>query len=101
LVCQVVSSLFPYTTLFRSDFFNSWSVSMRTNAWSDANSPQTRLAGWVGSGLSDVDIIKNLFLAALTRSPSDAEVAAIMSRKQARSEEHTSELQSHLNLVCR
>jgi hypothetical protein len=65
------------------DFFNSWSVSQRTNAWSDANSPQSRLAVWVGSGLSDTDIIRNLFLATLTRSPTAAETSAIFARMQA------------------
>src|SRR5260370_31243539 len=52
------STLFPYTTLFRS-----------TRRWSHSSSPRR-------SGSS----------------------AAFCSR---RSEEHTSELQSHLNLVCR
>src|SRR5260370_22530340 len=55
------STLFPYTTLFRSPTPTSWRKS------SPASS---------GCGLST------------TSSPS-------------RSEEHTSELQSHLNLVCR
>jgi hypothetical protein len=64
------------------DFFNSWSVSQRTNAWSDANSPQTRLAVWAGSGLSDTDVIKNLFLATLTRTPTAAETSTILARKQ-------------------
>jgi hypothetical protein len=37
---------------------------------------------WVGSGLSDSEIIRNLFLATLTRAPSEAEMAAILSRRQ-------------------
>jgi hypothetical protein len=64
------------------DFFNNWLVSARTRAWSDANSAQSRLAVWVGSGLNDSEIIRNLFLATLTRAPTDAEMAAILSRKQ-------------------
>jgi hypothetical protein len=64
------------------DFFNSWSVSQRTNAWSDANSPQSRLAVWVGAGLSDSAIINNLFLATLTRTPTATETSAILARKQ-------------------
>src|SRR5260370_29757067 len=54
------STLFPYTTLFRS----------------------------VEGGLLDL-------------SPAVAGVVQQLSVKEGRSEEHTSELQSHLNLVCR
>src|SRR5260370_30023782 len=54
------STLFPYTTLFRSLLFTS-----RTN--------QRLIVGWKPSSYKSL----------------------------ARSEEHTSELQSHLNLVCR
>ncbi len=64
------------------DFLNSWNVAARTQAWSNASSPQTRLAVWVGSGLSDTDVINNLFWATLSRTPSDTEMAAILSRKQ-------------------
>ena len=64
------------------DFFNSWNVAARTRAWSNSSSPQTRLAVWVGSGLADTDIINNIFLATLSRPPSDAEVAAILNKKQ-------------------
>src|SRR5260370_26542228 len=52
------STLFPYTTLFRS-------------AWKCSTSPAPSRAAWPAS------------------------------RQPLRSEEHTSELQSHLNLVCR
>src|SRR5260370_1601939 len=61
------STLFPYTTLFRS-------LPTRSNA---------SLMFARGAALEAV-------LSPLTRSTSSA-----------RSEEHTSELQSHLNLVCR
>src|SRR5260370_32733139 len=62
------STLFPYTTLFRS----------------------SRRAA------------KNLqLLRGLRRNRRPARLAAHASRPTARSEEHTSELQSHLNLVCR
>lgn len=57
-------------------------MAARTRAWSDGGSPQTRLALWVGSGLSDTEIIRNLFLTTLTRVPTDAEVAAILAKKQ-------------------
>src|SRR5260370_16321030 len=71
------STLFPYTTLFRSPPSkppsstpdpNPRNLSSAANAAAATMSPSTDLA---------------------TSSPS------------ARSEEHTSELQSHLNLVCR
>src|SRR5260370_5199522 len=59
------STLFPYTTLFRSH-----------------TKPATARSSW---------------RAWVTKSPSSACAAP----RRARSEEHTSELQSHLNLVCR
>src|SRR5260370_23903363 len=58
------STLFPYTTLFRSH-----------------------------SGQARRDLLKQL-------QPFSAH-AVFKRRKTGRSEEHTSELQSHLNLVCR
>src|SRR4051812_49921724 len=62
------STLFPYTTLFRSDFFAE------------------------GAGLIE----------SLTRAALAADGAALAHAARAlRSEEHTSELQSHVNLVCR
>src|SRR5260370_17596267 len=64
------STLFPYTTLFRS-------------AWRYRN-PGKLAVGWK-SGRIVVD----------AQRLAHADVAAV------RSEEHTSELQSHLNLVCR
>src|SRR5260370_14157824 len=79
------STLFPYTTLFRS-----------------APSP----------GGADRDAIRFCFVDVLLRrghrreSTGAAPCWALKSRRpinspRARSEEHTSELQSHLNLVCR
>jgi hypothetical protein len=64
------------------DFFNNGQVAGRTRSWSDGWSPQSRLAVWVGSGLGDAEIIRNLFLATLSRTPTDAELAAILSRRQ-------------------
>src|SRR5260370_25346772 len=57
------STLFPYTTLFRSPRYSGWPVGL-PGSCSGATSPSLRSSG-------------------------------------SRSEEHTSELQSHLNLVCR
>src|SRR5205809_1925938 len=66
------STLFPYTTLFRSCI-----ISIRT--YDEVTIPTA----------------KRLF--ALARTPEQI----ARQRKQARSEEHTSELQSRLHLVCR
>src|SRR2546427_9465636 len=73
------STLFPYTTLFRSSEFNgdfAWSdyVVQKGNAYASQNKG-----------------VLNLFIA----SPNAA------TPPEPRSEEHTSELQSQSNLVCR
>src|SRR5690242_21374735 len=60
------STLFPYTTLFRSDHDPSW------------------------------DAVQVPVVTPLLHDPGDQRQGAA-----ARSEEHTSELQSHVNLVCR
>src|SRR5437773_7170078 len=66
------STLFPYTTLFRSV-------------------PSAMACRWRLARLSPVRIVKSSLLLAMA-------VACIPCR---RSEEHTSELQSHHDLVCR
>src|SRR5687768_18125599 len=65
------STLFPYTTLFRS------------SPW-----PAYDAARGLGGGRAE-------------RADVDQHVSARGSRRPARSEEHTSELQSRLHLVCR
>src|SRR2546430_7030984 len=76
------STLFPYTTLFRS-----YQIASRQDLV-----PQTR---------------KNLFRFLSSAFTSSERYAAVLrhpeavSRALARSEEHTSELQSQSNLVCR
>src|SRR5260370_26903246 len=73
------STLFPYTTLFRSD------PPVRGRAHlPDPRPPRSRQQGDGGGGADR------------------GEDALEADRERpARSEEHTSELQSHLNLVCR
>src|SRR5438477_3785645 len=72
-----ISTLFPYTTLFRSRWSNggtgSYAHCVETST-ARSSSPRTMNA---------------------------ARGAPCTSRQQRRSEEHTSELQSHVNLVCR
>src|SRR5438034_7506592 len=66
------STLFPYTTLFRSDGIRSWMVKLEAEP---------------GGGLS---VDPKFFID-----------FGDMRSHQVRSEEHTSELQSHSDLVCR
>src|SRR5438132_5725736 len=71
MICHPpISTLFPYTTLFRS-------LSARK-----AKLIPTELAAWVGHGLFD-------------------HLVGLEENRRWRSEEHTSELQSHSDLVCR
>src|SRR5260370_29417744 len=77
------STLFPYTTLFRS--VASQIVSAQITG--EGRSPTSRLVARAGP--LDLDDLR----------PQIAEDLA--AEGTGRSEEHTSELQSHLNLVCR
>src|SRR5260370_25353310 len=82
------STLFPYTTLFRSVLglcFDKVSFSEKTKLW--------LAAGFLAGAC--------VFpLGVLFQIPKSREFSAA-ARDYGRSEEHTSELQSHLNLVCR
>src|SRR2546430_5766573 len=69
------STLFPYTTLFRSDHIGRNLPAMRAH-----------------------DILRGVDLLA---ARSDEDAASIRAAARGRSEEHTSELQSQSNLVCR
>src|SRR4051812_49698234 len=69
------STLFPYTTLFRSGSSVDWSVRYKKY--------RSLLSCWVGFNSS-------------VCNPAGQERSVLF-----RSEEHTSELQSHVNLVCR
>src|SRR2546430_9091492 len=76
------STLFPYTTLFRSDAEAQWFAGSKAQAIADLNNVRTN------SG--------NLATAApVTTGDLDSVFEGL------RSEEHTSELQSQSNLVCR
>src|SRR5260370_16361100 len=77
------STLFPYTTLFRS-----------TQSTSDTTAP-TVPTGLTASAVSSSQV--NLVWSGST----DTGGSGLAGYKIYRSEEHTSELQSHLNLVCR
>src|SRR5260370_15204640 len=73
------STLFPYTTLFRSRAFNT-ELALTENISERGARVLTRKVWWANESV----VIKSL----------EGDL-------QSRSEEHTSELQSHLNLVCR
>src|SRR5260370_5042956 len=75
------STLFPYTTLFRS--------SSMTSSGKKSRPAVARLATSAFGTHGPASFKRS----GASRSGSNADVA--------RSEEHTSELQSHLNLVCR
>src|SRR5260370_26517123 len=72
------STLFPYTTLFRSI------AETESEAYFETRPPGSRIAAW-----------------ASPQSQPITEREELDERYAERSEEHTSELQSHLNLVCR
>src|SRR5260370_11295389 len=74
------STLFPYTTLFRSQI--------------DDEDYRARVAQAEADLLGANAAIENL------KSRKDLQ-HAVITEAESRSEEHTSELQSHLNLVCR
>src|SRR2546429_6438717 len=75
------STLFPYTTLFRSHF--------HVQAGPDGRLPVDQAAGLLAMHC----LIRG-------QSPSDYAVL-VQAENDMRSEEHTSELQSRLHLVCR
>src|SRR5260370_20141598 len=80
------STLFPYTTLFRSEF----------------SEKRPRFAGWLAAHLTINEADLRDWKRGEFEQPGG--VLANSPRFQSlrsRSEEHTSELQSHLNLVCR
>src|SRR5256885_9388696 len=90
------STLFPYTTLFRSDRVRhaAKTASDTASKWSD----QARSAA---AGLSETGQATASSFQDTARETADSAADAASSSYAARSEEHTSELQSPCNLVCR
>src|SRR5690242_21634520 len=78
------STLFPYTTLFRSED----APRERTPALEELARDSTRAADLPAAD-GEIEFLRQQVL------------NAIGLRRVTRSEEHTSELQSHVNLVCR
>src|SRR5690242_21132881 len=77
------STLFPYTTLFRSAFTGA------------ARARRLRHRQAAGAALSGEREAAGVFVRGRPHR------AVLRDGEQIRSEEHTSELQSHVNLVCR
>src|SRR5690242_20939995 len=85
------STLFPYTTLFRSAMSKEMlAAGLAAAAAAISASPKARRA-IRDAGLDAAD----------TASQAASNVMASATKLGSRSEEHTSELQSHVNLVCR
>src|SRR5438034_2396194 len=83
------STLFPYTTLFRSDRRTVQSTASTNPAQTAV--PTATWAAWSGWGSPDSTIAAATATCRVTSATTH----------HARSEEHTSELQSHSDLVCR
>src|SRR2546428_1976585 len=82
------STLFPYTTLFRSGnpSYQGWQ-------WSDVEMHPTRVLKLVIEGIAKISLRTRRATYYLLKEPDLV--------KTVRSEEHTSELQSRSDLVCR
>src|SRR5438034_6115176 len=78
------STLFPYTTLFRSRGIKK--SDLRVEAWLKELGPSTALRQWFGHEPKRWEEFRRRYFHELEKK---------------RSEEHTSELQSHSDLVCR
>src|SRR5690242_21418968 len=85
------STLFPYTTLFRSELFLPVPQTRRSQTW--ARIP--------GCRIRRRDLERAPSWVAARSGPAAVLLLHQRQRFVARSEEHTSELQSHVNLVCR
>src|SRR5258706_4181809 len=88
------STLFPYTTLFRSPLIRIRSHQLHGR---DCMKPTGGLSG-DSSRTARYACISGILT---TVRPSDGHVGSKYKPKNARSEEHTSELQSLTNIVCR
>src|SRR5438034_8546763 len=80
------STLFPYTTLFRS----------KEKGFTPEAIAELRTYAWPGNLRELRNVVERLVLLA-----SEPTIGAADVRLALRSEEHTSELQSHSDLVCR
>src|SRR3712207_9404113 len=94
------STLFPYTTLFRSDDERQRAALRSTAAFVEQHMP--RAHSFTGASAYDAKI--ELLEAAVDLAPAEGlvlEFGVATGDTLSRSEEHTSELQSRQYLVCR
>src|SRR5207237_9012222 len=87
--CQPNASLFPYTTLFRSKVAQYLVLMTEPKDGMPFDYNQARVFTW--------NVRKHRYETAYRERKLNGVLPVTVSR----SEEHTSELQSHLNLVCR
>src|SRR2546422_3929444 len=87
------STIFPYTTLFRSQLDEQTNV---RGLWSSTDD-QFYLGEWTVDIILDGTLLHPHETVFAPESKNDP----IRKRRRERSEEHTSELQSRLHLVCR
>src|SRR5699024_12122227 len=102
------SSLFPYSTLFRSGFVGEDELSFMRK-WQDTGMTAIALSysnfQWRTPVLAAQKILSGEEVPAEWVLPQDPitqdQLAEYLERNEERSEEHTSELQSRFDLVCR
>jgi hypothetical protein len=63
------------------DFMNNYTIEVRTRAYSNRYSPQSRLSVWFAEGLSEPEIVQRMFMSTLTRPPTAAELDLALNRK--------------------
>src|SRR2546422_11571946 len=94
------STLFPYTTLFRSvlrsEHRGALGEALPSTVW-----PAYGQAAFVQTGQSQVQAGPNQHAAAIASLAKVMTAYLVLRDHPLRSEEHTSELQSRLHLVCR
>src|SRR2546422_4009165 len=96
------STLFPYTTLFRSVNELLPALGMPGGRFAVYLSPLPSPGAAGGEGVAfQVQLNVGLDARPLARVASGGELSRLMLALKVRSEEHTSELQSRLHLVCR
>src|SRR5690606_40722272 len=92
------STLFPYTTLFRSDFVSTQTIPT-TSSFADSNVIPFTPEAVLPIGRTSVSLKRIALPDFFANTTSHVPLVNFPSNN--RSEEHTSELQSRENLVCR
>src|SRR2546427_11467918 len=94
------STLFPYTTLFRSlALMGGWVVG--TGSLSAAGAPKAYVGLFKDDAVAVIDPAQNKVLSTIAVPKGPHGLVVTPDGRKVRSEEHTSELQSQSNLVCR